>query len=659
MAVVNKTNSDTMSRPEHRSRGCRCLFVLPTGYSDYRHVRDSFEAADVPALYRFHVTGEATEVAQGELFGSAGAKTKMTILPVASTDGIPAQVRLYGGVYALGSARNQESFLGYAKILSTRDGLMCMNPSIVECGLVGKVVPTYRKLDQRDSSAQWREVLDTLASPDIIERVGDQVASQIGLPFDELLSRVGFRFGAGAFLRALHTPISPEQGADALSWSKTIGTHALLYASQKASANEGSKSAVLTMKGMEALHERVDVRLTADQLTAIREIGAFITTACTRRMVLSGDVGTGKTLSYLIPAIAVAQAGHRVAVLLPNSLLVASVIDQTARLGAKIEAHSFTAAKKATTKGECTSADGCIHVGTTALISSGQTYDLVIVDEMQKFSVAQRQALLRPGGKLIESTATCVPRSQALISFAGTPVSRLKERPFIRQVTTQMLCGADGRSELSRRIHETISTGNQAAVVYSLRSKKGERRSAEEAHAELEKRFPLRVGLLHGAMSEADKQTVIDRMTANELSLLVCTTVLELGITLPSLSLLAVINPERFGLTTLHQLRGRVGRHGGEGRFVLYHEHYPEGDAAFRSKVLCRVDDGFVVADEDLRLRGMGDLLQGGEQAGKSRLLFENLSVTIDDVLEAASRPNHKPAPEREVAMFATSGILD
>lgn len=636
---------------------CRALFVLPTGYSDCRHVCDSFQVSDQPALYRFHVTGEATDVEQGELFGSAAAKTRMTILPVASADGTPAQVRLYGGIYALGSARNQNSFLGYAKILSTRDGLMCMNPSIVEREFVGKVVPTYRKLEKRESSAQWRDVMNILASSELNEKVEAHVASQIGLQFEALLWRVGFRFGAGAFLRALHTPISPEQGADALRWASTIGVTALLLASQNASNSEGIQSLALSMTGMDALHERISVRLTSDQVKAIVEIASFISTAGVRRMLLSGDVGTGKTLCYLLPAIAAAQAGHHVAVLLPNSLLVSSVIEQVTQLSASVAVQSFTSSRKA--GAASASAVGCIHVGTTALISGRQDYDLVIVDEMQKFSVAQRQALLRPRGKLIESTATCVPRSQALVSFAGTPVSRLRERPFVRHVTTQMLCGSDGRSELSRRIHETLSTGKQAAVVYSLRSKKGERRSAEEAHVELEKRFPGRVGLLHGAMGETEKQAVIDRMTANDLSLLVCTTVLELGITLPSLSLLAVVNPERFGLTTLHQLRGRVGRHGGEGRFVLYHEQYPEGNAALRSKVLCRVDDGFVVADEDLRLRGMGDLLQGGEQAGKSRLLFENLSITIDDVLKAAGKPNRTPIPECEVAMLATSGILD
>ena len=658
MADVNEKNWEAQLPPQDASHGCRSLFGLPTGYSDYRHVRDSFQASDAPTLYRFHVTGDATEVEQTELFRSNTAKNKLVIVPVTSGDGTPAQIRLYGGIYALGSARNQASFLGHAKMLSTRDGLMCMNPIIVERELVGKVVPTYRKLDKQDSSAQWREVLNALASPGIMDRVEAQVGAQIGLSFDELLARTGFRFGAGAFFRALHNPISPEQGADALSWSKSIGANALLYASLSASRSEGSASAAFSMVGMDALHERVTVRLTSDQLAAISEITAFISTVGIRRMLLSGDVGTGKTLSYLLPAIAAAQAGHRVAILLPNSLLVASVIDHITHLKSGVAARSFTADNKA--RRVETTTDGCLHIGTTALISGGQTYDLVVVDEMQKFSVGQRQALLRPRGKLIESTATCVPRSQALISFAGTPVSRLKDRPFIRQVTTQMLCGSDGRSELSRRIHETVSTGKQAAVVYSLRSKKGERRSAEQAHAELEKRFPGRVGLLHGAMSEADKQSVIERMTDNDLSLLVCTTVLELGITLPSLSLLAVVNPERFGLTTLHQLRGRVGRHGGEGRFVLYHEEHPEGDAALRSDVLCRVDDGFVVAEEDLRLRGMGDLLRGGEQAGKSRLLFENLSITVEDVLEAAStQPKNTTTPECEVAIFATSGILD
>lgn len=640
---------------------CCCLFVLPTGYSDFRSVSKSFSASDTPTLYRFHTAGAAIVVEQGDLFGSGTARTRMAVLPVESIDGTEAQVRLYGGIFALGSARDRPSWLGYAKMLATRDGLMCMNPLIVESDLVGKVVPTYRKLDSKDSTSQWRDVLDVLALPDATLMVDTYVEAHVGISFERLLQRAGFRYGAAAFFRALHTPISPEQGADALVWAKRIAASALLFASQNAASTEEDDAHALRMEGKQELNSRVTVQLTADQLTAVDEIAGFISTAGAHRMVLSGDVGTGKTLSYLLPAVAVAQAGHRVAVLVPNSLLVASIVEQVAALSDRIELRAFTGGSKPGRTGgdESKTNGGCVHVGTTALFGGAHGYDLVVVDEMQKFSVEQRHALLRPGGKLIESTATCVPRSQALISFARTPVSRLKLRPFVRQVTTQMLCGIEGRGELSRRIHETISTGRQAAIVYSLRAKKGSRKSAEEAHAQLEKRFPGRVGLLHGSMSEQEKQTVIDRMTANELSLLVCTTVLELGITLPSLSLLAVVNPERFGLTTLHQLRGRVGRHGGEGLFVLYHEQPPEGDAALRSNVLCRVDDGFVIADEDLRLRGMGDLLQGGEQAGKTRLLFENVSISIDDVLSVVCAPQATAGADREVAIAGTSCMLD
>jgi ATP-dependent DNA helicase RecG len=390
--------------------------------------------------------------------------------------------------------------------------------------------------------------------------------------------------------------------------------------------------------------------LTEAQARALREItGDMVSTRRMNRM-LQGDVGAGKTLVALFAMVVAVESGWQGALMAPTEILA----EQHARklrdlveplgltvtlLTGRLGAADRRAALEAIASG---SAD--LVVGTHALIQEGVDFaklGLVVVDEQHRFGVRQRMALGAgdPAPDVLLMSATPIPRSLALTLYGELDLSVLDELPPGRTPVETTLGGAARRDEVYRAVAAELDAGRQAYVVYPLveESEKSDLRAATEEYERLaEEVFPEhRIGLLHGRMKGEEKDATMRAFVAGQIDLLVATTVIEVGIDVPNASVMVIEHAERFGLSQLHQLRGRVGR--GAARSYCHLLAEPSEGALERLKVFRDTTDGFRIANADLQIRGQGDLF-GSQQSGHDPH-FRFADVALDaDLLQEAQR---------------------
>ena len=368
--------------------------------------------------------------------------------------------------------------------------------------------------------------------------------------------------------------------------------------------------------------------LTPSQVTALGEIDADLVGDNRMLRLLQGDVGSGKTIVALLAMANVVEGGGQAALMAPTELLGRQHFATIAPLAAQagIETVLLTgkdrAAERAETEARIAAGSAGIVVGTHALFQAGVEFrrlGLVVVDEQHRFGVHQRLALSRKGDApdVLVMTATPIPRTLVLSYFGDMDVSQLTDKPAGRQPIETRVVSLDRLAEVVERIGQAIEEGGKAYWVCPLvaESEKVDAAAAEERFAALKARFGARIGLLHGRMSPAEKDAVMDRFRAGAIRILVSTTVIEVGVDVPDATIMVIEQAERFGLAQLHQLRGRVGRGAARSSCVLLYRP-PLGETArARLSVMRETEDGFRIAEEDLRLRGEGDLL-GTRQSG-------------------------------------------
>ena len=399
------------------------------------------------------------------------------------------------------------------------------------------------------------------------------------------------------------------------------------------------------------LHELLPFELTGAQARVLREIYADM--GSTRRMnrLLQGDVGSGKTIVALFAMLLAAESGRQAVLMAPTELLAEqhfrnmkelveplgmTVQILTGQMGTSERKKSLEALREGT---------AVLTVGTHALIQERvefQDLGLAVVDEQHRFGVRQRMALGErkiPPDTLIMS-ATPIPRSLAMTLYGDLDLSLLDEIPEGRKPVKTLLRYPSKRSEVHRFVDEQLDVGCQAYIVYPIveESDKVDLRSATEEYERLSADVfqHRRVGLIHGQRPSAEKDQVMRTFLAGELDVLIATTVIEVGIDVPNASIMVVEHAERFGLSQLHQLRGRVGRGAAKSYCILIAE--PGEAAAERLKIFRDTSDGFAVARADLRIRGQGDLF-GAQQHGRDPVLrFADLSRDEDLLMEAQGR---------------------
>lgn len=417
----------------------------------------------------------------------------------------------------------------------------------------------------------------------------------------------------------------------------------LAYAYRKSLLKENPAEAVKIDSGfIEDFEKLLPFKLTDDQKKAIKEIIEDISKPSPMNRMVQGDVGSGKTVVAVAASLAVAGSGYQVAVMAPTEILAQqhyrnfkSIIRDAEKI--YLLTGSTPAREKREIYRKMETGEAKIVIGTHALIQDEVRFKnlaLVIVDEQHRFGVEQRKALIEKSGKtphVLVMTATPIPRTLSLTYFGDLDVSVIKQLPSGRKKVETMIYYEDERDVMNSFIRKELEKGRQVFVVYPLieESEKIDLKSAEEGFKKWKEAFPdKKVILLHGRMSQEEKDRIMEEFRNKKADILVSTTVIEVGVDIPNASVMVIEDAYRFGLSQIHQLRGRVGRGEYEGYCFLvvpeefkYRSDNPDQEkkrekALRRLKILVSTTDGFKIAEEDLKLRGSGDII-GTAQSGR------------------------------------------
>jgi ATP-dependent DNA helicase RecG len=396
---------------------------------------------------------------------------------------------------------------------------------------------------------------------------------------------------------------------------------------------------------------KLPFKLTAGQERALNEVVNDLTQPHPMQRLLQGDVGSGKTIIAAIACLAAVDCGAQAAVMAPTEILseqhLRKFMEWLAPLGVRIAwLHGgLSASEKKRVRAEIASGEAQIAIGTHALLQKGVAFSrlaLAVVDEQHRFGVQQRLTLRKKGDDTaphqLMLSATPIPRTLSMTYFADLDVSVIGELPPGRRAVKTRRFAAARRAEVLARIRESCAEGEQAYWVCPVieESKEGVQTALQTYERVRGELAELEVGLLHGRLPPEEKAAVMERFAAGKTKLLVCTTVIEVGVDVPNASLMVIESAERFGLAQLHQLRGRIGRGARESICILLFGDGLSQDAKDRLEIIVQSTDGFEIARRDLEMRGPGEYL-GERQSGDPLLRFADVQRDTDLVAMAIS----------------------
>ena len=397
-----------------------------------------------------------------------------------------------------------------------------------------------------------------------------------------------------------------------------------------------------------SFYKALPFRLTGAQSRAIGEIAGDLRRGAPMNRLVQGDVGSGKTMVAAAAACLAVKNGHQAAMMAPTEILAEQHYAGLSRLLEPMGitlcllTGSLTPKRKKEVREAIENGQVDFVIGTHALVSDATVFrdlGLVITDEQHRFGVGQRSRLSAKGSDphLLVMSATPIPRTLALIMYGDLEVSILDELPPGRQPVDTFLVNESYRARINAFIRKQVAEGHQCFVVCPAVEENGELdiKSAEVWTETLQKTvFPdLRIALLHGQMKGAEKDAVMAAFARGEADVLVATTVIEVGVDVPNATLMVIEDADRFGLSQLHQLRGRVGR-GKAKSYCILTSHNKNPETLQRLKALCGTTDGFKIAEEDLRMRGPGDFF-GSRQSGLPVFRVASLSCDLQTLKQA------------------------
>ena len=477
----------------------------------------------------------------------------------------------------------------------------------------------------------WKSALESLHAPNAQEDLSLMAPARMRLAYDELLAN--------------QLALSLIRNARKKSAGRAIHGHGRLLAKVK---------------------KALPFELTSAQSAALKDV--FDDMAVDERMVrlVQGDVGSGKTVVALLAMIAAVETGAQAALMAPTEILARQHLETLAPLcaAAGVTIDIVTGRDKPATRREkldnIASGQTDIALGTHALFQESVEFKdlgLVVIDEQHRFGVRQRLALSEKGPRpdLLVMTATPIPRTLALTAYGDMEISAITEKPPGRKPVDTRAIPTSRIDDVVAGVKRAADKGDQTYWVCPLveESELIELTAAEDRFEALKQVFGDRVGLVHGRMSGAEKDAVMERFHAGDIAVLIATTVIEVGVNAPNATIIVIEHAERFGLAQLHQLRGRVGRGEKPASCILLYKP-PLGETAkARLQILRDSDDGFLIAEEDLRLRGAGDLL-GAAQSGMPK--FRLADIAVHGELLAAARDDAKLIIQKDVDLKSERG---
>ena len=554
------------------------------------------------------------------------------------------QLTFFNQAYLKDQFRKGESYVFYGRAQVKGRFVSMTNPvfdRLADFGRVtGRIVPVYRLtsgLSQNTVRSAVRQALD-LSQGRLPDGLPDCVADEYKL----CTARYAYE--------NVHFPADMQ--ALSLARRRLVFEELFVLACALGllrGGREGAQGRVLRGAGLGTFTGSLPFSPTGAQLRAMREAIGDMSSGKLMNRLVQGDVGSGKTLVAAACIWYAAQSGAQSAFMAPTEILAeqhyATLTGFLEPFGIRVAklTGSMRAAEKRAVLSGLASGEYALCVGTHALLSGGVEFRdlaLVVTDEQHRFGVQQRAALAEKGLRphILVMSATPIPRTLALMIYGELDVSLIDELPPGRQKVDTFAVDESYRARLGGFIEKLVSEGRQVFVVCP-RIEEGEEagdglKSAEEHAEELRQQLPgLRIACIHGKLKAREKDEIMSRFAAGETDVLVSTTVIEVGVDVPNAALMVVENAERFGLSQLHQLRGRVGRGKHKSWCILVSDAKGE-EARARLSAMTHISDGFKIAEEDLRLRGPGDFF-GSRQHGLPELHIADLGADMN-VLKAA-----------------------
>jgi len=539
-----------------------------------------------------------------------------------------------------------ESYIFFGKIAGRYNNLEVQNPVYEkqedgEAKNILKIVPVYSStanLSQNIIRSTIYNALD-MVSGKLVEYLPRNILREYRL------SEINYS------IQQIHFPRSDEDFKNAryrLVFEELFMLQLCLLSVKKAFENDKKGIRFSKVPDMEEFIDKLPFKLTGAQKRVFGEIERDMEKSCVMNRLVQGDVGSGKTIVAVLALFKAVRNGYQGALMVPTAILaeqhyqfVSSIMEAYG-----IKTALLTGSQTKKQKGEILegikSGDIDILIGTHALIEDNIEFanlGLVITDEQHRFGVRQRMLLSKKGEApdVIVMTATPIPRTLALILYGDLDISIIDELPPGRKPVKTYAVDESMRDRINGFIRKEVSEGRQVYIVCPLVEESDEidvKSAVQHAKDLAEKDFKeLRVGLLHGKMKSKEKEEVMKNFVEGRIDILVSTTVIEVGVNVPNASIMVVENAERFGLAQLHQLRGRVGRGGHQSYCILFNEGKTEV-CRERMKIMQKTNDGFLISEKDLELRGPGEFF-GTRQHGIPELKIANLYRDIDILKKA------------------------
>ncbi len=447
---------------------------------------------------------------------------------------------------------------------------------------------------------------------------------------DEILKRFNY-IGWKKSILELHNPKNVKKKGNFLNrliFDEILSTFLINSKIRKTIKKIKKNKKVFNETQMNNIKNKIDFELTKDQLVAIDQINNDLKSNQKMFRLLQGDVGSGKTIVALIASMNVISSGFQVCIMAPTEILVKQHYNLAKKLfnkniNIKILTSKTEHKKKKEIQNDLKNNIINIIIGTHSLFQEKIEYNnlgLIVIDEQHKFGVKQRKKLSDKGGKncdILVMSATPIPRTMIMTVFGDMDTSIIKNKPKNRKEIKTYSKLESKINDVVKFVKKEIDLENQVFWVCPLieESKKVDHQSSIKRYENLKKIFKDKVGLLHGALNKEEKDNILHKFLNRKIDILVSTTVIEVGIDFPKANVIIIENANKFGLSQLHQLRGRVGRGDKQSYCILMLKSNLSENAKKRINILKSTNDGFKISDEDMKLRGYGDLL-GFKQSG-------------------------------------------